>query len=82
MRAYAAVCVQEPGCVRYEVLQDLDDPTVVCLYEVFRDAEAFADHQRSEHHERWMERSAGWREVSPMARHELGFVYPSGGQTG
>ena len=82
MRAYAAVCVAEPGCVRYEVLQDLAEPTVVCLVEVFRDAEAFAAHQRSEHHDRWMARSAGWREVSPMARHELDFVYPPDGASG
>ena len=82
VRVYAAVCAAEPGCVRYEVLQDLAEPTVVCLYEVFRDAEAFAAHQRSDHHDRWMARSAGWREVSPMTRHELDFVYPPDGQTG
>ena len=52
MRAYAAVCAAEPGCVRYEVLQDRSDPTVVRLYEVFRDAEAFAVHQRAKHHGR------------------------------
>ncbi len=82
MRVYAAVCVAEPGCVRYEVLQDLAEPTIICLYEVFQDAEAFAAHRSSEHHGRWMARSAGWREVNPMARHELDFVYPADGQTG
>ena len=82
VRAYAAVCSAEPGCIRYDVLQSLDDPTVICLYEVFRDAASFAAHQTSEHHDRWMAMSAGWREVSPMARHELDYVYPQNGPVG
>ncbi len=82
IRLHAATSSAEPGCIRYEVLQSLDDPTVICLYEVFRDAASFAAHQTSEHHDRWMAMSAGWREVSPMARHELDYVYPQDGAAG
>ena len=82
LRRHAETSAAEPGCIRFEVLQELDDPTVVCLYEVFRDADAFKVHQHSEHHDRWMAMSADWREVSPMARHELDFVFPEGGTAG
>ena len=41
MKICAEKSNQEPGCIRYEVLQDADDPSIFSLYEVFEDEAAF-----------------------------------------
>ena len=74
VRRHAANSEREPGCPRYEVLQGRDDPTVMCLFEVFQDEEAFIAHRDSAHHDSWMELSRDWREVSPMHRYVMDFV--------
>jgi (4S)-4-hydroxy-5-phosphonooxypentane-2,3-dione isomerase len=45
----------EPGCLRFDVVVDNDDPDHYLFYEVYRDAEAFAAHRDSEHFARWRE---------------------------
>ena len=52
-----AVCSvrDEPGCLRFDVVVDNDDPDHSLFYEVYRDAEAFAAHRASEHYARWRE---------------------------
>ena len=40
---------QEPGCLRFDVLFDPDAGPHVALYEIYSDAEAFAEHLRSAH---------------------------------
>ena len=39
----------EPGCRQFDVCRDPEDPGTVFLYEVYDDAAAFAEHNRSEH---------------------------------
>jgi quinol monooxygenase YgiN len=36
VRLHAGKSLAEPGCLRYDVLQDRDDPHTICLYEIFR----------------------------------------------
>jgi autoinducer 2-degrading protein len=48
---------EEPGCQRFDVIQDSDDPSRIHLYEVYSDAEAFAVHTTYAHY-------AAWREVA------------------
>ena len=43
----------EPGCVRFDVLQDNADPNRFFFYEVYRDEDAFKAHQASAHYPRW-----------------------------
>jgi autoinducer 2-degrading protein len=43
----------EPGCVRFDVLQDNSDPCKFFFYEVYRDEAAFKAHQASAHYPRW-----------------------------
>jgi autoinducer 2-degrading protein len=43
----------EPGCLRFDVVVDNDDPDHYLFYEVYRDQEAFAAHRDSEHFARW-----------------------------
>lgn len=46
---------KEAGNVRFDVLQDNNDPTKFVLYEVFEDANAAAHHKTTEHYNRWRE---------------------------
>ncbi|KYF85715.1 antibiotic biosynthesis monooxygenase [Sorangium cellulosum] len=45
--------VKEPGIARFDVDQDLDDPTRFVLVEVYRNKEAPAAHKETEHYKRW-----------------------------
>ncbi|MCC6244965.1 MAG: antibiotic biosynthesis monooxygenase [Gemmatimonadaceae bacterium] len=45
--------VQEPGVVRFDVLQQADDPTRFSLIEIYRDADAPAAHKATAHYARW-----------------------------
>ena len=52
-----AICSErdEPGCLRFNVLQDEADPNHFFFYEVYRDEDAFQAHQKTPHYARWME---------------------------
>jgi autoinducer 2-degrading protein len=45
----------EPGCLRFDVVRDRDDPDHYLFYEVYRDEEAFAAHRAGDHFARWRE---------------------------
>jgi quinol monooxygenase YgiN len=45
--------VQEPGVARFDVIQQLDDPTRFVLVEVYRTAEAPAAHKATAHYAKW-----------------------------
>jgi len=45
--------VREPGVARFDVIQQADDPTRFILVEVYRDAEAPAQHKQTAHYQRW-----------------------------
>jgi quinol monooxygenase YgiN len=56
----ASHSVQEPGVARFDVVQQLDDPTRFVLVEVYRSVEAAAAHKETTHY-------ATWRDaVAPM----------------
>ena len=50
----ASNSVQEPGIVRFDVLQDNDDPTHFVLAEVYRTAEATVAHRATAHFATWL----------------------------
>ena len=65
----------EPGCVRFNVLQDSADEDVYYFYEVYEDEAAFAAHQRAPHY-------AAWRAVAdtldgPVEIARLETVFPA-----
>ena len=76
VRRHAENSAGEPGCVRYEVLQDSGDPTTVCLFEVFRDENALNAHRETDHYKWWMELSREWRNNEALRRHVMDFVTP------
>jgi autoinducer 2-degrading protein len=45
--------LQEPGCLRFDVLQDNTDPNRFFFYEVYRDEDAYKAHQATAHYPRW-----------------------------
>ena len=49
----AAQSLREPGIARLDVIQRIDDPTHFVLVEVYRDAEAPAQHKETPHYARW-----------------------------
>ena len=51
--ANARQSAREPGVVRFDVLQQSDDPTRFVLYEAYRDAAAVAAHKETDHYQRW-----------------------------
>jgi quinol monooxygenase YgiN len=66
----ARASIQEAGVVRFDVVQQQDDPTRFVLVEVYRDAGAAAAHKETPHY-------ATWRDaVAPMMatpRHSVKF---------
>ncbi len=77
MRICAEKSNQEPGCIRYEVMQDLEDPSIMCLFQVFADDDAYQIHQDSEHHRVWMELSGSWRDPSGRTRNQMTYITPA-----
>lgn len=49
---------KEPGNVRFDLLQDNNDPTKFVLFEVYVDAAAAAAHKETEHYNKWREEVA------------------------
>lgn len=45
--------VQEPGIARFDVVQQLDDPTRFLLVEVYRTPEDPANHKLTAHYQAW-----------------------------
>jgi len=45
--------VQEPGVVRFDVIQQLDDPTRFLLVEIYRDSAATIAHKETIHYLTW-----------------------------
>ena len=49
----AAKSVQEAGNVRFDVMQQSEDPTRFVLVEIYRTAEASAAHKETPHYKLW-----------------------------
>jgi len=62
----------EPGNVRFDVLQEVDDPTRFLLYEVYRSEKDFKAHQTTEHYFGWRHAVADW-----MAEKRVGVKHES-----
>jgi autoinducer 2-degrading protein len=56
----ARASLQEPGIARFDVVQELDDPTRFALLEVYRSEDDPARHKATPHYEKWR------RSVEPM----------------
>ncbi len=69
--------IEEPGVIRFDVLQDEEDPSHFSLFEVYRDKEAQESHLQTEHF-------FAWKEVALAAFAKRGYghkfeaLYPEG----
>ena len=50
----------EPGCLRFDVIRDENDPNVIYLYEVYKDPNAFRAHSEAPHFIRWRDTTKDW----------------------
>ena len=50
----------EPGCLRFDVLQDNEDPNRIHLFEVYKDQAAVDAHRAASHYTKWRETVKDW----------------------
>lgn len=62
--------VQEPGNLRFDVLQSTDEPTKFVLYEAYNTQQDAAAHKQTAHYLNWRETVASW-----MAEPRQGITY-------
>ena len=62
--------VQEPGIARFDVIQEMDDPSRFVLIEVYRTSDAPAKHKGTAHYARWRDAV-----VHMMAEPRVGVKY-------
>ena len=62
--------VQEPGNLRFDILQSSDDPTRFVLYEAYQSSQDAAAHKQTRHYLTWRETVADW-----MAEPRQGIAY-------
>lgn len=66
----------EPGCLRFDILQDSEDPDRIHLYEVYRDDNAIEAHRVAPHYTKWRETTKDWH-AAEVVRTVCTTVYPS-----
>ena len=49
----------EPGCLRFDVLQSEENPSLFFLYEIYKGDEDIAHHRTTEHYQKWRDAVAG-----------------------
>ena len=52
----------EPGCLRFDVIQDATDHNRIWVYEVYKDEDAFKAHTEAPHYLKFRKMSDGWRD--------------------
>jgi quinol monooxygenase YgiN len=67
--------IKEPGNLRFDVLQQADDPNRFVLYEVYRDAAGAKAHKDTPHYARWAEAVASWM-VEPRRSVKYAPLFP------
>ncbi|HWH76602.1 MAG TPA: putative quinol monooxygenase [Candidatus Binatus sp.] len=58
----------EPGCLRFDVIQDRDDAKRFYFYEVYQDEAAFAAHRETPHFKYYAEKTQPWLASTPERR--------------
>ena len=67
--------VQEPGVARFDVIQQSDDPSRFVLVEVYRSAEAAAQHKETVHYQVWRDTVADMM-AEPRSSVKYSNVFP------
>ena len=69
---------QEPGNLRWDLLQNEEDPNRFTLYEVYRDKAALEEHQKQPHYLAW-KKSVEPMMAVPRTRQKLKNIVPDDG---
>jgi len=67
--------LQEPGVVRFDVVQQTDDPTRFVLVEVYKDPEDAARHKETRHYQVWRDTVAAMM-AEPRSSTKYREVFP------
>jgi autoinducer 2-degrading protein len=70
--------VLEKGNLRFDVLQDSDDPGKFLLYEAYESADFAAAHKKTPHYLKWKETVAPWM-LKPREAFSYKAIRPLGG---
>ena len=62
----------EPGCLRFDIIRDRNDPFCFRFYEVYQDDAALASHRQTPHFKRYIETTPEW--LTEPAERQLGFL--------
>ena len=68
--------VAEPGNLRFDILQSLDDPTRFVTYMAYRDEAAASAHRETEHYFAFRDRVADWM-VQPRENVRYNGLFPA-----
>ena len=52
--------VNEPGNLRFDILQDANDASKFTLYEAYESEDAAAAHKNTDHYKKWRDTVADW----------------------
>lgn len=74
----ARASVKEPGIARFDVVQDIEDPTRFVLVEVYRTKEAPIAHKETEHYKQWRD-TVGEMMAEPRTSRRYANVFPDDG---
>lgn len=66
--------VQEPGNLRFDVLQKGDDPAEFALYEAYEDEAASLAHKETIHYLKWKEQVAPWMQAPRKGVRYIGLL--------
>ena len=66
----------EPGCFRFDILQNSTERTLFHLYEVYEDEAAFESHKKTPHFKQWFTQVQPWFEGKPEVV-TMNTVFPS-----
>lgn len=67
--------VQEPGNMRFDILQSAEEPTKFVLYEAYKTQQDAAAHKETAHYLAWRESVAGWM-AAPRQGVAFNGLYP------
>jgi len=70
--------IQEPGNVRFDVLQQLDDPDRFLLYEAYRDEDGMKAHKQTPHYAQWAAAVEPWMAEPRKGVKHVGHFVPCG----
>jgi (4S)-4-hydroxy-5-phosphonooxypentane-2,3-dione isomerase len=75
----ARASLTEPGVLRFDVIQDPQDPGHVVLVEVYRDDDAAAAHKQTAHYATWRDLVAEMM-AEPRRSEKYAALFPAGGE--